>query len=106
MRTRTCAGSGSGSDSSDARHAQVLGQVDVALKAPQQVLATPSQPLDTTSGQGAGELLGGERPRPARVEDLQALEHRPLDERRELASDRLDLGKLGHRALAYEGLSG
>ncbi len=89
-----------------ARHAQVLGQVNVALEAPQQVLAAPGQALDTTAAQRCRELLGRERARPARVEDLQPLQRGALDERGELTSYRLDLGKLGHHALAYEGLSG
>ena len=80
-----------------AGHAQMLGEVDVALEAPQQVLAPPSQPLHAAPDERRHELLGGQRTRPARVENLHPLEHHALHERGELASDRLDLWKLGHR---------
>ena len=46
---------------------------------------------------GVDDRLGRQRQAPARVGDLQALDDAPLDEGRELAADRLDLGELGHR---------
>ena len=56
-----------------AGHAQVLGEVHVALEAPQQVLAPSAESLDAAPDQRRGELLGRQRPRPARIEDLKVL---------------------------------
>ncbi len=78
-------------------HAQVLGQVHVALEVPEQVLATAAQAKNPPACQRVGQLVRCERPRPARVEYLHAADAPALDERRQLAADRLDLGQLGHR---------
>ncbi len=61
--------------------------------------------LDAPALQRAASSRGRQRARPAGVEDLDLLEPPALHQRRELAADRLDLGKLGHvRRSAYEGL--
>ena len=79
-----------------AGHAQVLDEVDLVVEHPDQVLAAPLEPLHAPPAQRVGQLVGLQRPRPARVEDLDLAHAAALDERRELASDGLDLGKLGH----------
>ena len=79
-----------------ARHAQVLDEVDLVVEHPDQVLAAALEPQHASPAQRIGQFVRLQRTRPAGVEDLD-LAHAPaLDERRELASDGLDLGKLGH----------
>ena len=106
MRTRVCAGSGSGSAEHRACHAQVLGEVHVAVEAPQQVLAAPAQALDAPARAApAASSSRRERARPARVEDLDPLNLRPSTSG---ASWRLIVstsGSSGIRALAYERLA-
>ncbi len=74
-----------------AGHAQVLREVHVAVEAPQQVLAAAAEALDAAAAQRLLELGRRERARPARVEHLDLGQPASLHERRELASDRLDL---------------
>ena len=96
-RTHVCAGSGSGSHEDRAGHPQVLGEVEPHRTDTISVLAAaPSRSIRRPMSASA-ELLGGERARPAGVEDLDARKLRALDQRRQLAADRLDLGQLGHR---------
>ena len=75
---------------------QMLGEMDVALEFPQQVLAAAREAQDTPAPQRRLDLGRRERTCPARVEDLDVLDLAALDARRELAPDRLDLGKLRH----------
>ena len=74
-----------------AGHAQVLSEVDVAAEAPQQVLSAPAEALHPPALERVAQLMWRERARPARVEDLQPPQRAPLDQRRELAPDGLDL---------------
>ena len=97
-RTRMCGGSGSGSQQHRAGHAQVLER---GGRRPRRLHTRylPRLPSRSTRPplERVGQLPRRERPRPARVEDLDALQPAPLHQRRELAPDRLDLGQLGHR---------
>jgi hypothetical protein len=69
-------------------------QEGVVLELPDQVLAAARQALDAAALNGVDDRLGRERQAPARVGDLQPCDDTPLDEGRELAADRLDLGEL------------
>ena len=75
-----------------AGHAQVLNQVHIILQVPNQVLALPAKRLHPPPLQRIGQFARLERSRPARVEDLHALQPASLYQRGELAPDRLDLG--------------
>ncbi len=85
-----------------AGHAQVLGQVDLIGEAPHQILAAATQLLHAPPEERVGKFLGRERTRPARIENLDPDQPPALHQGRQLASDRLDLGKLGHGSPAYE----
>ena len=78
------------------RHAQVHEQRHVVLRLPEEVLAAPPEMLDPPSDERVDERRGRQRLAPPGVGDLQRLQRAALDQRRELAADRLDLGKLGH----------
>ena len=78
-------------------HAQVHDQVDVTRQLPDEVLAAAVEPLDPPARDRVGHLPGRRGIAPARVEDLHLPEPPPLDDRRELAANRLDLGQLRHR---------
>ena len=54
-----------------ARHAQVQHQVGLVLELPHEVLAAAAEPLDPAALHRGGELLRGERERPAGVVDLE-----------------------------------
>ena len=71
-------------------------RIEVAVERPHEVLTAPAQPLDAAAFERLRELRRRERMRPARVQDLHLLERAALDQRRQLAADRLDLRKLGH----------
>ena len=73
------------------RHAQMLDEVHLLVEVPDEVLAAPSQLPHAPAAQRIGQFVGLQRTRPARIEDLDALQAPALDERRELASDGLDL---------------
>ncbi len=79
-----------------ARHPQVHEQVDVVLQREDQVLAAAVELLHRPALHGGGELLAGERARPALVVHVERLQHPALEVRREMAADRLDLGHLRH----------
>jgi hypothetical protein len=79
-------------------HAQVLDEMDLVVEMPHEVLAAPRKALDPPPAQRVGQFMRLQRPRPARVQDLDGPQAPALHERRELASDRLDLGQLGHGA--------
>ena len=81
-----------------ARHAQVLGEVDVALEVPQQVLAAPAQSsLHAPALRARRSSSAGASGRDQRGSRISTCAQPPaLDERGELAADRLDLGQLGH----------
>ncbi len=76
-------------------HAQVLSKEDLIAQAPEEVLAASVQTLDAPPHERVGQLVGRERARPARVEDLDAQQAAALDQGGELAADGLDLGELG-----------
>ena len=57
-----------------------------------QILATPIDGTDALTLELSGDLLGIERPRQPRVQDLDPLEPSPLEDRREPPPDALDLG--------------
>ena len=73
------------------------GQRGVARQLDDDELRPPADRLDPPAGDRGIERLGRvgpERPRPA---DPGAGDRRPDDARPQVARDRLDLGKLGHR---------
>jgi hypothetical protein len=72
-------------------------QVHVVIELPDQVLASPRQPIDAPPLDRGGELVGRERAAPARVEHLELAHDPALDAGRQMAADRLYLGQLGHR---------
>ena len=82
-----------------AGHAQVLEQVGLAFELPHEVLAAPPQPFDRASFERGAQLGAGERTRPALVEDLELAQRPPLDVRRQMTADRLDLRELWHRLI-------
>jgi hypothetical protein len=94
-------GLGLGLTQHGAGHAQVLDEEDLLLETPHEVLAPPGESLDPPADQGIRELLRFERARPAGVEDLHAQQAVTLHEWGQLATDCLDLGKLGQGAPAY-----
>ncbi len=65
-----------------------------------QVLAAPVGERDAFARELASDVLRVERPREARVVDLDVLQAPPLEDRRKTAANRLDFGELGHRPLA------
>src|SRR5437667_9355768 len=70
--------------------------MDVVVELEDDVLPAPPQPDHATA---AGCVLDRRRRRrlaPARIEHLHPLERAPLDHRRQVTPDRLDLGQLGH----------
>ena len=73
-----------------------MSSVDVVLRLPEEVLAAPAEVLDAPSDERVDERRGRQRLAPPGIGDLQRLQRATLDQRRELAADRLDLGKLGH----------
>ena len=77
-------------------HAEVHHEVHVVLERDDQVLPAPAEPLDDPAVERVCDRLGRRRVGPARVEHLDVLEPPPLDGGRQLAANRLDLGKLGH----------
>ncbi len=79
-------------------HPQVLDEEDLVGETPYEVLAAPLQALHAPPHERVGQLLRGERARPAGVEDLHARQAPTLHEGGKLAADRLDLGELGQVA--------
>ncbi len=75
----------------------MLRQVHVAREAPHEVLPAAAEALHAAALDRFLELRRRERTRPARVEDLHPQQAPALDQRRELAPDRLHLRQLGHR---------
>jgi hypothetical protein len=67
-------------------------QEGLVLELPHEVLAAPAELLHAPALDGVDERLGQEGKAPAGIGDLHALDDAPLDEGRELAADRLDLG--------------
>ena len=89
---------GRGSSSSVAGHAQVHEQEDLVGELQDEVLAPAAQPLDAPALHGVDELVGraaAAHQRGSRIS--RRCSDAPLDVGGELAADRLDLGKLGHR---------
>ena len=97
------AGAGRRVDEQRAGHPQVHEQEHLVLEIPDEVLAAPVQALDAPALDGAPAARRARAARTtARRRSRSSRERAALDERRELAADRLDLGKLGHgRAGAY-----
>src|SRR5947199_10360791 len=83
-----------------ARHAQVLGEEDVVLETPKQILAAPREAFDAPALEPRRKLRGRQRVRPALVPDLRSNQPPALDKRGELTLDRLNLGELGHPPLS------
>ncbi len=79
-----------------AGHSQVQEQVRLVLELPHEVLAAAAEALDAAAVQRVGELVRGERKRPAGVVDGELVQRAAVDVRRQVAADRLDLGQLGH----------
>jgi hypothetical protein len=79
-----------------ARHPQVQGQGPVALEMKDQVLAPAPHRLDRAPGQRPLDQLRRDRPGQALVEDLHGIDSAPGHLGRELATNRLYLGELGH----------
>ncbi len=79
-----------------AGHPQVHDQRLRPAEPQQQVLAAPPETLDRPARHRPAEPPGCNRPRPARVIDLEPLDPPPLDLGLELAADGLDLGELRH----------
>ena len=77
-------------------HAQVDEQRETALQAEHQVLPASLDGHDRIALELLGHLEEVDRPREARIEDLDAHERPPREPRRELRADRLDLRKLRH----------
>ncbi len=77
-------------------HAQMDEQEHLVLELPHEVLAAPAEPLHVPAGDRVDDALGRQREAPARVSHLQGAQPAPLDVRREVAPDGLDLGQLGH----------
>jgi hypothetical protein len=80
------------------RHPEVNEQSATGLEPNNQILAATLDRYDTLAfelGRHLGGLVG---PNESRVVDLDTLEAAPLEDRRNLRPDRLDLGQLGHRA--------
>ena len=77
-------------------HAQMDEKVETALETQEQVLAAPLDRDHPISLELLDDLEEVVRPRQARVVDLDTNQRPPLEPRRELRPDRLDLGKLGH----------
>src|SRR5204863_38275 len=82
------------------RHAQMLGEEDVVLETPKQILAAPREAFDAPALERRRKLRGRQRVRPALVPDLRSNQTAALDKRGELAPDRLNLGELGHPPLS------
>ena len=79
-----------------AGHAEVDEQPEAALQPEQQVLPTPLDRDDAVALELLRDLEEVVRAGETRVEDLDARERPPLEPRRELRPDRLDLGQLRH----------
>ena len=81
-----------------AGHAQVLGEMNARRRGatPDTCRAGPAARRAVPASASASSSRS-ERARPARVEDLDPVQPPALHQRSELAPDRLDLGKLGHR---------
>src|SRR5437764_8045005 len=78
------------------RHPEVNQENATALEPNNQILAASLDGDDALALQLGRDLERLERPHQPRVEDLDALKSPPDERGLELASDRLDLGQLGH----------
>src|SRR6266571_1160613 len=78
------------------RHPEVNQENPTALESNNQILATAFQRVDALAYELGSHLGGLFRPRQPRIEDLDVLEPAADEHRLELASNRLDLGQLGH----------
>ena|SRR5438445_12487700 len=78
------------------RHPEVNQENATTLEPNNQILAASLNGGDALALQLGRDLERLERPHQPRVEDLDALESPPHERGLELASDRLDLGQLGH----------
>jgi hypothetical protein len=88
-----------------AGHAQVDEETEAALEPEQEVLPATLDGDDAVTLELLGhleEVVGARQPR---IEDLDAGENAALEPRRELRSDRLDLGQLGHGRIVELGSS-
>ncbi len=81
-----------------AGHPQVHEQERRRPRAPRRGTCRGGQPLDAAARDRVDDGLGRQRQAPARVGDPQRAQLAPLDDGRQLAADRLDLGQLGHRS--------
>ena len=81
------------------RHAQMHDKRPPAGEPPEQVLAPAVERHDPVADQSPGDDRRVDRPRQARIDDLRGLDRRPLEDRGEVAPDRLDLWQLGHAAI-------
>jgi hypothetical protein len=75
-----------------AGHPQVHQEVALVRQLPVEVLAKARHPLHDGAAKPVFHVLGELWPGPAKVEDLDVEDRPPLEVRRQLAADRLDLG--------------
>jgi hypothetical protein len=78
------------------RHPEVNQQDETTLEPDNYILATPIDGLDALAFESCGHLPRIERARESLVEDLDRSERTAGEDRRQLGSDGLDLGQLGH----------
>ena len=79
-----------------ARHPQVHQKGTAGLERDDQILAAATDRGDSLADQLVGDDRGVERAHEARVANLDALEARPLEHRRDRPANRLDLRQLRH----------
>ena len=94
--TRVCGGSPGGIEQQRAGHPQVHQQVTSPESSQTRYLPRAAELLDPPRRAAPAHLRGGSGARPARIEDLDRDDRPPPRCGRELAADRLDLGKLRH----------
>jgi hypothetical protein len=78
------------------RHSEVNQQDETAFEPDNYIVATSIDRCDPPALELSGYLAGVEGAREPFVEDLDRLERSVGEDRRQLGSDRLDLGQLGH----------
>ena len=79
-------------------HAEVNQESPSRLEPNNQILATPIQGRDALALERSRHLVGRDRPRQPRVDDLDPPERSPLEDGHKAPPDALDLGQLGHDA--------
>lgn len=72
------------------RHPEVNQETTTRLEPKNQILASPTDARDALALQLGGNFLGVERPRQARIEDLDAIESTTGKRRLQADADRLD----------------